>query len=242
MEEKVLVKSYSSKKTKQFVIGVIIVLLIISLIFLILSMHFSYKDWIRDCYRHRYRCDECDICGYIWEWGDLDWELMVEHIKENHDIPFDAYFGEEGMVFAILHWSFIFIAGFVCLIYVLLSRCNITITEKNINGRTLWGKKVVLPVHMVSAYSTSKIFSVLAITTSSGFIKFPCIGNLEEIVNILQQLLNERQKRTETQEPMILQENNFKNLDELVKLKTLLDNDIITQEEFNEKKKEILGV
>ncbi|MBE5740735.1 MAG: SHOCT domain-containing protein [Clostridiales bacterium] len=93
---------------------------------------------------------------------------------------------------------------------------------------------------MVSAYATSKFFSVIAITTASGFIRFPCIGNYEEIANILQQLLNERQKKTETQENSISQQSNSKNLDNLVKLKNLLDNGIITQEEFETKKKEIL--
>ena len=123
-----------------------------------------------------------------------------------------------------------------------MSRCNITVTDKNIHGRTFWGKKVVLPMHMVSAYSTSNIFSVLSITTSSGFIKFPCIGNYKEIANVLHELLNERQFKTETQNCLPTNESPSNSLDDLMKLKNLLDNGIITQEELDTKKKELLGL
>ena len=202
MEEKVLIKSSSSKTTKKIFIGAIVVSLFVAVSFFLIK-------------------------------GSLD--VWLEH---NHN--FDYWFWNT-YIFS-LYWLFIILAGIFGLIYFLLSRCNIIVTDKNISGRTFWGKKVVLPIHMVSAYSTSKVFSVLAITTASGFIKFPCIGNREEIAGVLQQLLNERQQKTETQEVLISKEDNSKNLNDLVKLKNLLDDGIITQEEFDAKKKEILGL
>ena len=74
----------------------------------------------------------------------------------------------------------------------------------------------------------------------SGKIKFLCQGNYNEIAGVLQQLLNERQKNTEIQESLQSRQSNANNLDDLVKLKTLLDSGIITQEEFDVKKKELL--
>ena len=95
---------------------------------------------------------------------------------------------------------------------------------------------------MISDFSIRKIFCVVGISTASGYINFPCISNYKEIADILQQLLNERQQKTETKENIILPQNKSKNLDDLVKLKNLLENDIITQDEFEIKKKEILGL
>lgn len=239
MEEKVLIKSVTSKKTKQVFIGVAIALLIVSIIFLVLANSLGKQDWAYNHYGYYFSgyYYECYYCGDLWLSNE-----MVPHILEYHSDKFDfSNFFVYGLVWLILHWSFIFLAVVVYLIYFLISRCNITITDKNISGRTFWGKEVVLPIHMVSAYSISKIFSVVAITSASGSIKFPGIGNYEEIVEVLQELLNERQKRTETQENLSSQQNDSRNLDYLIKLKNLLDSGIITKEEYDAKKKEILG-
>lgn len=236
MEEKVLIRSYSSKKTKQFFIGVVIGLLAIAIIFLFLGIRIGKEEWAYYRVSSYYGGYKCLFCGEL----DIKYIDAFEHLLTVHSAEADIV--SFGLWAFILHWSFIFLAGIFYLIYFLISRCNITVTDKNIAGRTFWGKKVILPIHMVSAYSTSKIFSVVAITTASAFIKFPCIGNYEEIADVLQQLLNERQKRTETQEGLILPQRDSKNLDDLVRLKSLLDDGIITQEEFNEKKKQLLGL
>ena len=51
-------------------------------------------------------------------------------------------------------------------------------------------------------------------------------------------IINERQKNTETVKQQISKESQ---LDDLVKLKSMLDSGIITQEEFDAKKKQLLG-
>lgn len=239
MEEKVLIKSYSSKRTKRFFIGFIIGLFAMSLIFLILGIELGKYYWAwfnRDyAYSGQYRCEFCRESGYEDE--------IISHILSNHRNEIGVFdYVSYGLVFFILHWVFFLGGGIAYLIYFSLSRCNIVVTDKNITGKTFGGKKVVLPIHMISAYSISKFFSVIAVTTASGLIKFHCIGNYKEIADVLQQLLNERQERTETQENAISKQSSSKNLDDLMKLKNLLDNDIITQEEFNAKKKELLGL
>ena len=188
MEEKILIKSYKSKKFKQVFIGIIIALLIASVICLILGLALGkrldasyYVDEL--CYEWTGYYD-CCFCSM----RRLDRNLMLVHFLEDHSNQLDIFFG--GLGFFITHWSLLFFAGVVWVIYFLLSRCHITISNKNITGRTFWGKQVVLPIHMISAYSISKIFSVVGITTASGYIKFPCISNYKEIADVLQQLLN----------------------------------------------------
>ena len=239
MEEKILIESRSSEKTRRFFIGVIIFWLIVSAICLVLWIHFSKQYWAdRQVYHYYNGYYKCELCGDIM----LSTDTRAHVLKLHGDEINMEYLLLYGIEWAIIHWSTLFLAGIFYLIYYSLSHCKIVITDKNISGRTFWGKKVILPIHMISAFSISKIFSVVAITSSSGFIKFPCIGNLEEIAEILQQLLNERQTKTEIEEKEVLQNNNLTDVDYLIKLKNLMDNGIITQEEFETKKKEILGI
>ena len=241
MEEKILIESRSSEKTRRFFIGVIFFWLIVSAICLVLWIHFSKQYWAdRQVSYYRYQIYKCEICGDKMPSTDTRAHVLKLHSDEmNMEESLFHYSVNE---WGIMHWSTLFLAGIFYLIYYSLSHCKIVITDKNISGRTFWGKKVILPIHMISAFSISKIFSVVAITSSSGYIKFPCIGNREEIAEVLQQLLNERQTKTEIEEKEVLQNNNSTDVDYLIKLKNLMDNGIITQEEFETKKKEILGI
>jgi hypothetical protein len=70
--------------------------------------------------------------------------------------------------------------------------------------------------------------------------KFALIGNYAEIGNVLSKMINDRQDNTI--KTGIKTEVSNSNMDDLVKLKTLLDQGIITQEEFDAKKKQLLGL
>ena len=82
--------------------------------------------------------------------------------------------------------------------------------------------------------------STIAVASSSGLTKFSFIGNYAEIGKVLSELINKRQDKTETvvSEPKAANSN----MDDLVKLKNLLDAGIITAEEFEAKKKQLLGL
>ncbi len=245
MEENVLIKSVSSKKLKKGIVISIISLLVIAVIFLIVGISVGKQEWAK---WEAYWCKdylsgvgtyyECCYCEDIL----FDEDKMVSHLLNVHGNVADVFYGVIGISFLIMHWSFILVCGILYLIYLMISRSEVTITDKNVYGKTYWGKKVVLPLYMISAYSTSKFFSVLAVATSSGYIKFPCIENREQIAVVLQQLISERQLKTENQQNEKIVEENHNNLDDLIKLKSLLDNGIITQEEFDVKKKQILGM
>ena len=153
--------------------------------------------------------------------------------------------GDGGALAIFIIGCVFFVLGIITLILFLSRRkCELTITEKNVRGKTLYGKEVVLPVYMVSAYSTKSFMSTIAIATSSGSTKFSLIGNYKEIGSVLSQIINDRQESTTTASTTVTKNESpaQSNIDDLVKLKSLLDQGIITQEEFDAKKKEILGL
>ena len=242
MEEKVLIEGCISQKSKNIFKWIIVALLIISAISLIVVIQEGkemFLGWHSHTYREsRYQCDRCYKIGDFYE--------MLDHLSEVHNYSFSIVYAFNVLYYnplvLILHWAFILFAIIFSLIYLSVSRSHIMITNENISGRTFWGKKVVLPIHMVSSYSISKFFSIIAVSSASGFVKFPFIENYEEIGSVLQKLLNERQKNTETNKTLFLNKNNSNNLDDLKKLKELLDNGIISQEEFETKKKQLLGI
>ena len=125
-------------------------------------------------------------------------------------------------------------------IYLDYRKCHLCVTEKNIKGTAHWGKKVVLPLYMVSAYSTRKFFWTISVSTASGTTKFSLIKNYNEIGKVLEQTINERQANTQKEVQPTVSINNT--LDDLIKLKTLLDMGAITQEEFEAKKKQLLDL
>lgn len=128
------------------------------------------------------------------------------------------------------------------IVFLALSSCKLVVTEKNVKGKTFFGKEVVLPIHMISAYSTRKFLSVIAVATASGLTKFALIANYAEIGDVLSQLINQRQEQTQTQNVATNTKTSNLNMDDLIKLKSLLEQGVITQEEFEAKKKQLLDL
>ncbi len=118
-----------------------------------------------------------------------------------------------------------------------VAKCQIHVTDKRIYGTAAFGKRVDLPLDSVSAVGTS-LFKGIAVATSSGRISFWAIQNRNDIHSALSNLLIERQSKTSAKSEYITQSN----ADELKKYKDLLDSGIITQEEFDAKKKQLLGL
>ncbi len=130
------------------------------------------------------------------------------------------------------------IIGFI--IYKRWSKVQITVTDKRVFGLNAAGKRVDLPLDSITAVGTS-IFSGLAVTTASGAIKFAMLKNRDELHEAISKLLVDRQSKP-TATSTIKQEILQSNADELKKYKDLLDNGAISQEEFDAKKKQLLGL
>ena len=123
-----------------------------------------------------------------------------------------------------------------------MSKVEMTVTNKRIYGKAIFGRRVDLPLDMVSAIGTT-FFNGIAVTTASGAIKFQMIKNSIDIHSAISQLLMERQETgKKASRTIVKQEIPQSNAEELRKYKELLDMGVITQDEFNAKKKQLLGL
>ena len=135
--------------------------------------------------------------------------------------------------------AFIAVAAIFPMVY---SRVELTITNKRVFGTAAFGKRVDLPLDSVSAVG-SGVFHSITITSASGAIKFGMLSNRDELYKAISKLLIDRQDSKQpiaqtTIKPEIPQSN----AEELKKYKDLLDNGVISQEEFDAKKKQLLGL
>ena len=224
MEENIIIKSerYSVKKIFMWFA---IVAVAVGVIVWFAFCHEGYVDAIID---HNNRKCEYSKCGRLPVVCALDYVL------------FDG--SEYGL------WPFVFlpplgillIGGIFCLI---LKSMEIVVTDKRVYGKTYFGRMVDLPLDSVSAVG-SAWFKGIAVATSSGRISFLLINNAREIHEEIRKLLIERQEKKEQAQvatpavaPVVKS-----GAEELKEYKELLDSGIITQEEFDAKKKQILGL
>lgn len=143
----------------------------------------------------------------------------------------------EGMEYGY-YWFFIGIIVFVIVGFVFLAMpFELTVTDSRVVGKTLLGKRVDLPISQISATGTG-MFKRVSIATSSGSINFYGVANQNEVFSVISELLLKRQEETKTTTVKVQESGS----EELKKYKELLDSGIITQEEFDAKKKQILGI
>jgi hypothetical protein len=112
-----------------------------------------------------------------------------------------------------------------------LSRVEMVITNKRVYGKVAFGKRVDLPLDSISAVGMGALGSV-SVGTSSGKISFLIIKNNKELHACINDLLISRQQKpTENSDA-----------ENLRKYKSLLDEGLISQEEFDAKKKQLLNL
>lgn len=140
-------------------------------------------------------------------------------------------------------------AGFILLttLYVsilnfILSRPELILTDRRMYGKNAFGRRMDLPIDSITSVSTIKILKGLRVATSSGTIKFYNLANINDFHKEISNLLVERQNVKKVSETENIKEKIVSSADELKKYKELLDMGAISQEEFDTKKKQILGL
>ena len=128
-------------------------------------------------------------------------------------------------------------------IFAIFKNSELTVTDKRVYGVSAFGKRVDLPVDSISA--TAKLKWGVSVATSSGNVRFRFLKNAQDIYDILNNLVIERQKKENkatapVNSTTIIQSSD--NADQLKKFKDLLDSGIISQEEFDAQKKQLLGL
>lgn len=147
---------------------------------------------------------------------------------------------EETVGVLIYSGIFCILAGLF--INFMMSKCAITVTDKRVIGKANFGKRVDLPLNQVSAVAQGMLSSI-AVATSSGRIHFWCLANRNDVFEALSNLIGNYQvpkSDVSTAENTIVQQ--LSNADEIKKYKELLDSGVITQEEFDAKKEQLLGL
>ena len=130
-----------------------------------------------------------------------------------------------------------------CIILLLMAIClygmihfeskqEIIITDRRVRGKYKMGVRFDIPLDSISSVSTG-IWKTISIASSSGRITLNHVENFEEIYNVVNNLLQERQNESNVSQS---------NADELKKYKELFDDGVITKEEFDAKKKQLLGL
>ena len=119
-------------------------------------------------------------------------------------------------------------------IYLIVNKAELIVTNTRVYGVDAFNNRIDLPLDLISVVSIS-FFKGITIGTSSGKMSFTGISNNREIHAEISKLLNNRQ--TNKQEPQ-----KASTTEELKNYKELLDESIITQEEFEAKKKQLLNL
>ena len=126
-------------------------------------------------------------------------------------------------------------------IYYALFKNTLVITDYRAYGQIAFGKRVDIPLDSISSVSTIPLFKSISLSSSSGRIRFPLMKNSDELYEHINSLLIQRQNTIRNQTQV-----NFNHItnsaDEIKKYKQLLDMGAITQEEFDAKKKQLLGL
>ena len=213
------------------------------------------KKHIRDNWYECSSFERCSACRYFLQ-DDSPNELGYMIYKHKGELPtniseivsaiinifssdHDSYSFSVLFIRNILFSFFIaFLLG--SLLYLWLHSYKLTVTDKRVFGQVAWGKRVDLPVDSVSTIASVSLLKGISVSTSSGKIKFLLMKNANEIYNILNNLLIERQQMKN--ETSSARESNSSVADELKKYKELLDGGIISEAEFEAKKKQLLGL
>lgn len=122
---------------------------------------------------------------------------------------------------------------FFLLTYLYARKMHIVVSNKRVYGESVFGRKVDLPIDSISAIG-KKWFKGIGVATSAGKIVFFGFKNRDEIYETVSNLLVKRQSSNQAMNT------SQSSADELSKYKKLLDDGVISQEEFNEKKKQLL--
>ena len=150
-----------------------------------------------------------------------------------------TYFTKNWVTVYCLGWYIVFWAAvfFAVLCFFIFNRCEITVTDKRVFGKINFGLRTDLPPDKIS-YVESGLFKSLMVATSSSKMFFWLLKNKEEVHSCINDLLIQRQTNTNS----VFVQTTHGDVTEIKKYKELLDSGIITQEEFDQKKKQLLGL
>lgn len=153
----------------------------------------------------------------------------------------DEFFSSRLMYGYILLVSLIaFVASFI--VKKATEGCEITVTNEAIFGKLSRNKDVNIPLNQITAINRSS-FNGVSVASIGNVSNFYCIENRDEVMKAISYLLtNSQQAVPQANSSESAATATSGEAEQLMRLKDLLDNGVLTQEEFDAKKKQILGV
>ena len=234
-EEKVLIKSKKYNINKLFI--ALLVLGIIIGVFLTIFSYFNasdkhiYDDYQKTYLKHQTRgyCnsntifeDDCHECKSIKQYPTYKQFFLKG-------------WSDDIVLFFLVSIVSLELAYF--LIWLQIHKYELTITNKRVYGNVAWGKKVEIPINSVSATELLKLKGI-SVSSQSEQFKFLTIKNVDDIYQVINKLLIDRQNEKDTAIKTLANDE----IEQIKKYKDLLDDGIITQEEFEVKKKQLLNL
>lgn len=131
------------------------------------------------------------------------------------------------------------VAVILAIVFSKFSKSKIIVTNKRVYGCAAYGKRVDLPIDAISSVGIGGAFSQIAVATANGLINFYLMTNSIEIHHIISDLVVNRQDKPKEVVQQVINQTSAK---ELKDYKELLDSGVISQEEFDAKKKQLLGL
>lgn len=174
-----------------------------------------------------------------WGYGGT-WYYFI-----GYDDDFWAYFWGEFFSFRLMY-GYILIASVIAFVVSIImktntEKCEITVTNEAISGKLPHGKDVNIPLNQITAINRSS-FNGISITSIGNVSNFHCIENQEEVMKAISFLLANPQQNTQPAQNGSAPAANGSEAEQLKRLKDLLDAGVLTQEEFDAKKKQVLGL
>lgn len=182
----------------------------------------------------------------------FDFDKYIVRVREYNvyngffDFYFSELFDEVGI---FCGYMYMLIAGVIAIIVGLIikfntEKCEITVTNSRIFGKLAHSKAVSIALNQVTGLH-SCAFDGVSIASIGNVSDFYCIANCEEVMKAISYLLANPQRagNSPTQMSIASASSSSNNeVEQLKRFKDLLDSDVITQEEFDAKKKEVLGL
>ena len=244
MEEKVIIQGEKCN-VKRIALCVVIVSLIAAIGVICYGIS-TYDVSVRMYNNHQHN-SSCQVySSYYSDYSDYLWDSIIPECTYSYYSSGEEYatamFMKNEFIFALTIFGFGAFLGVV--LFLMLKYYTITVTDKRIYGKLAFGKRVDIPIDFVTSVAKIQGLKGITILASSKKRKFLLIKNVNEIYNEINNLLIERQKKQYS--VVVANPTNTQTInnspDDLIKLKELLDKGIITQEEFDAKKKQILGL
>lgn len=214
--------------------------------------YYSEEYYCEQRFGHRYRILFVEVADFYKHRTAEDTIYKVDHWTEHHYIQ-----SPEIIIMLIIVFIILIVPLYFLIKALILKKCNLELRDDGIfgNRKTLFhNKQLNLPTDkidnvMVNENFIDKLLKVktVSVCSSSGIVKFPWVKNADEFVNATLVKIEEYKTSVKSSLQSMSESNassgsNGASLsDKLTELKNLADQGLITQEEFDKKRKELLS-